>query len=384
MSMIFGFAAQNSLADESRTLSSADEQNNPHQYQESYLYTGYNFVAPSRQSQSLKDMLEDYAKNYLALNNESLNQTSVDSVINVDKNQNGFNINFDNNIIGVTSGQNRFTPNGNSSNNDNSSGSSSSQLVIDDIAYAAANTAESSTWDGETIFVTDGTTNQLISCTQSNGKYTCHTAVSNLNNPQDILVINNFIYIINSNKQLHANGDITKCNINSSGYIYSCSPFALNIQNPVWFHYTPPTISISGFVYSGMTTPTQAINCSIDYSSGNLFNCLSDPSTISMAYISKYYNNAYYRPYSDKLPPAIQKCATQDATICTPMTNSLLVYPLSVSINQNRIFISNETYNNTTPASILKCSMDLQTCSILTQAITSPMGIAVYNFSPAS
>ncbi len=198
-----------------------------------------------------------------------------------------------------------------------------------------------------------------------------------MNDPQDILVINNYIYIINSHPYGET-GDFTRCRINSYGFIDSCGQNKINIKNPVWFYYAPPNIHISDFVYSGdgRKIPQSAIQCKVD-NQGNFINCNQDSETLSMYYISKTYNGSYYRPYSSG-SAYVEKCATVDAEFCTNLHNEQLVYPLSLSFNNNRMFISNQKSGS--GHNILKCSVDMKTCEVITNSIPSPKCISVFNF----
>ncbi|AUR51667.1 hypothetical protein [Aquella oligotrophica] len=284
------------------------------------------------------------------------------------------NINFDESVVSVYI----------ESHTTNESGYGSS-LIINDGFYLRNNLAatESISENVETIFVTDNVMNQLISCRENKGIYKCHTAVSNLNEPQDILVVNNYIYIVNSHEEGES-GDITRCKITNQGYIDSCGQERVNIINPVFFYYNPPNINISGFEYSGSgrAIPLQAIQCTLD-AKGDFINCNPDYQTLSAFYYSKYYNGSYYRTHSGTTNSYIDKCASIDATRCISMPNEHLVYPLSLSINQDKMFISNAKPANIKP-DILKCSMDMSKCDVVTNSIISPMCIGVFNFKRTS
>lgn len=304
---------------------------------------------------------ESYDSKLLSKKNESVNNVQPKN----------YTMNFDENVIAVVP-MTGISPDKDPENNSNS-------IVINDREYSQNNTQNMESGDGygETIFVTDDIMSQLVSCKESKGIYTCHGAVSNLNNPQDVLVIGNYIYIINSHKQGES-GDITRCSINSVGYISSCGQQQINMINPVFFYYNSPYIYISDFVYlGGGIKPKHAIQCMID-NNGSFINCNEDHDITSMEFLSKYYNNSYYRPHSYQ-GVYIEKCTTADALYCDQMTNKMLISPLSLSINHDRIFISN-TNPSLINAEILKCSMDMESCSVVTRDIKSPMCIAIYNF----
>ena len=370
--LIYSLFSHNSLAANINSTSNINEKKNKESQTQNSSIFSVKFVEQLK----LKDKLQNSIFNDLSHNHESLNQNSFNDINNINPNidnkPENFNIVFDNSMLGISA------PPANHLNNESSYSTGPS---VDDSLYMKNNPPSSKLADdksyGETIFVTDEIENKLISCTENNGAYKCHTAVSNLNNPQDILIIRNSIYIANSHT-FGESGDIVKCNINNTGYIDGCAQTAINMKNPTFFYYSPPYVHISNFVYSGgPTKPTEAIQCSID-TNGSFTNCNEDRNTISMSYISKHYNNAYYRTYSKAPPSAIENCSTADAVFCNRMPNELLVSPLSLSINHDRIFISNSKPN--TVPDILKCSMDMKNCSVVTNEIKSPMCIGVYNF----
>jgi len=328
-----------------------------------------NFIDP----QKIKDALLNNGINYLRRISESGNLNSLNDKHNVKLNNP--NINFDEAVVSV------YIESQNS--NESSPGNS---LVINDGFYIKNNLTATESVNGnvETVFITDNATNQLISCRENNGSYKCHTAVSNLNNPQDILVINSYIYIVNSHKDGES-GDVTRCNVTNQGYIDSCGQTKINIINPIFFYYNPPNVNISGFEYSssGRRTPLQAIQCSMD-ARGNFINCNPDYDTLSAFYISKYYNGNYYRTHSSPPNSYIEKCVPVDAIECINLPNGQLVSPLSLSINHDRIFVSNAKPPNTTKPDILKCSLDMKNCDVITNDVTSPMCIGVFNFKRTS
>lgn len=325
-----------------------------------------NFTAAGKNdNKSLEDGI-----NYLRRVSESENANLSNDKSNIEPDS--FKINFDENVVSVYI----------ESNNTNDDDSENS-LIINDGFYIRNNlmSSESVSDSIETVFVTDYVTNQLISCRENKGSYKCHIALSKLNAPQDILVINNYIYIVNSYKEGESGG-VTRCNITNQGYIDSCGETRINIINPMFFYYNPPNINISDFEYSGSgrTTPRNAIQCLVD-ANGN-FNCIPDNKTLSAFYYSKYYNNSYYRTHSNPPNSYIEKCSTVDSLSCINMPNEHLVSPLSLSINKDRIFISNAKSGNAKPE-ILKCSMDMKSCDVITNSIISPMCIGVFNFKQA-
>lgn len=327
-----------------------------------------NFIDPGRtSSKALENGI-----GYLRRVSESENQNS--SKNKLDKKNNSFNVNFDETVVSVYI-----------ESHDRNEDNTGNSLIINDGFYLRNNSlaTESGNESVETIFITDDVMNQLISCRDNNGSYKCHTAVSNLNHPQDLLVINNYLYIINAHNTGES-GDVTRCNVTNQGYIDSCGQERINIINPVFFYYNPPNINISGFEYSGSgrTTPRNAIQCIMD-AKGNLINCNPDNETLSAFYYSKYYKGNYYRTNSGTTDSYIDKCASIDATRCISMPNAHLVYPLSLSINQDRIFVSNAKPANIKP-DILKCSMDMSKCDVVTNSITSPMCVGVFNFKRTS
>lgn len=256
---------------------------------------------------------------------------------------------------------------------DDANKESSPILQIDDLDYNESNTAESE--PQEIIFVTDYQQNQLISCSKGVADYRCHVAVSNLNNPQDILILGNYIYIINS----HATGkigDITRCQINNQGIITSCATAQLNMVNPIFFSYQPPYVYISDFVWSGGSIkPDSALQCTLD-SYGNLVNCTPDTSLTSMYFISKEYHNYFYRTHSYPAPATIEKCSNVNSSQCTELINPLLEYPLNLRVTMDHIYITNAVASG--EPTILKCSLDMLSCQIITNQIPSPMCIAVF------
>ncbi len=340
------------------------------------LFKGSIFSSDFFNLQKFRDKFQekDTISNRLS-SHEQFYQNSVVNKVNqnTDKKVNSFNINFDDEPAAIP-----VSPGANNSDN------SYNNPVINDIMYMKNNppTNESNIGHGETVFITDGSdggSNQLISCVENSGSYKCHTAVSDLNDPQDILVINNYMYIVNRFKE-NESGAITKCNINSAGYISKCELTRINMINPTFFYYSPPYVYISQMVYSGGgEKPKQAFQCILDNKSGNLINCNQDYDTLSVYYYTKNYNKFYYRTHSWPSPPFIEKCDTIDAQICSPMSNKLLVYPTSLSINHDRIFISNAK-DPSVAQEVLRCTMDMQSCSVVTNSLRAPRCIGVFNF----
>ena len=323
-----------------------------------------NFLDPQK---PISGFFKEDINNHQEIYNKESQSAPPDFGVGKNLNSNNFDINFNDLLI--------------AGGHANESYGNESHPIINDIDYMRQfmqnNPGFESSTEVETVFVSDDVENSLMSCIEFKGKYTCHTAVSNLNNPLDILVINNYIYIINSHQQNQA-GSYTRCRINNYGFIDSCGQTALNIINPAWFYYNPPNVHISDFVYSGDSkkVPKSAIQCNVD-NRGNFINCNPDSETLSMYYISKAYNGYYYRPHSFG-SAHIAKCATVDADFCTNLYNQQLVYPLSLSFNNNRMFISNQKSGS--GHNILKCSVDLKTCEVITNSISSPKCISVFNF----
>lgn len=302
------------------------------------------------------------------LKNESFySYQSLVKIGNIKRQSNNFKIDFtDIPINNINKAESNFADN--------------NGVVINDELYKIANqNVEEISGNNEIIFVSDNVENKLISCaTTNNNYYTCHTAVSNLDNPQDILVINQYIYIIDAHKDGES-GDVTRCNITDSGYIDGCGQTPVDIINPIFFYYNPPYVYISDFVYAGnvQSKPKQVIKCTIA-NNGDFINCNNDDSSFSMSYISKYYNQSYYRPHSYLGVSSIERCGSLFAGDCQQMTNKVLVYPLSISINNDRIFITNAKSGNAA-SEVLKCSMDMTNCTLISDSIKSPMCIGVFN-----
>lgn len=260
-------------------------------------------------------------------------------------------------------------------NNNQTANDAESNLtpVINDLDYNESSSAESTAQ--EIIFITDNQQNQLISCTNDNKNSQCHVAVSNLNNPQDILILGNYIYIINSHAT-GSNGDITRCQINNNGLITHCSIATLNMINPVFFSYQPPYVYISDFVWSGGNIkPNSSLQCSVD-SYGDLINCTPEYNLTSMNFISKEYQGYYYRAHSYPAPATIEKCSYINSTQCQELINPLLEYPLNLRVASDYIYITNAVANG--QPSVLKCSLDLLSCQIITNQLPSPMCIAIF------
>lgn len=332
------------------------------------------FVDPVLSSSNNNVLMNKLAE-FLNINESPLMKKQLQNLPTV---MESFEINFDNNPGGLSLQE---------SNDD--SETSAGGLVIDDKKhmkeYEKNNHDSQDNSNKETIFVTDSAENQLISCRETNGKYNCHTAVNNFNNPQDVLVVNNYIYIVNSHPYGES-GDIIKCNINNHGFIYSCGLRPIDIVNPAFFYYSPPHIYISEFVYSGnKDKPFDAIRCDIDMANGNLVNCIKDSSITSMAFVSKYNNFSFYRTYFKDSIAHIEKCDNLNSDYCVKMSNSLLLVPLSLSIYNDDLFISNAQLilpdgTSAGEPSILRCSIDLKKCKIIIQSIKNPMCIGVYQF----
>lgn len=322
----------------------------------------------------------DAAEYQRRLNNDILNNANVSKSSNLFSDKSGKNYaqqTIDDNlpIANTKSGTSSSAP---ESNNQTES---TNNVIINDLDYQRNNSngsSELSTGFGETVFITDSAQNTLMSCVDEDGAYKCHIALSNLNDPQDILVLRNHLYLINSN-QLGESGVIVKCDINNYGYINSCNQQKINIINPIFFYSQGASVYISDFVYDGdgKTKPTSALQCTLD-GRGNLINCNPDNNILSMYFISKEYNHSYYHAKSFRKPAAIDKCATIDAVNCIHLTNDLFVYPIALSINHDRFFITNQ-HADSTPHEVLKCTMDMKKCVIVT-TMQMPTAIGVYNF----
>lgn len=258
---------------------------------------------------------------------------------------------------------------------------SDNNVIINDLTYQKTNSNDSSALNtsfGETVFISDSAQNTLMSCVDENGVYKCHVALSNLNNPQDILVVRNHLYLINSSHSVES-GAIVKCNINNYGYIDNCNHQRINIINPIFFYSHGASIYISDMVYAGdgKINPTSALQCTLD-GAGNLINCNPDKNILSAYFIRKTYNNSYYHTNAFHPPASIERCATIDAVNCTHLTNDLFVYPLALSINHDRFFITNQHADSSTPE-VLKCTLDMKKCVVVTN-MQAPTAIGVYNF----
>ena len=325
-----------------------------------------NFVNPNS-SKSTHNIDEMFAYHHLQ-ESQSISKPMNTNLLT--KQLQGFNISFDDEV----------TSNSSVPESINSEGSSHSGLVINDSCYMQRNSNQDLDIDSEghveTIFVSDFSADQLIGCRERDGSYTCTPSVSKLNNPQDILVVDKFIYIINSHRNIGESGDLIKCNITDSGYISGCGMTRINLINPIFFYSAPPYIYISEFVYSdGQDKQFSALKCEIEYATGNLTHCSHDSSLSAMSYISKFNNGVYYRPHANNGIGYIEKCNNLASKDCLKMANNSVTLPLSISINYENMFIADAT------SRIIRCSLDLQKCKTITESIKSPMCIGVYNFT---
>lgn len=218
------------------------------------------------------------------------------------------------------------------------------------------------------IYISDNDANQIFSCTNNTQGNTlkCHIAINNLFGPQNILVIEQKLYILNIK-----NSNITVCNINSVGTLVNCSNTLLPISNPVHFYYDQQQLYISDFGVK------QVIRCDLD-NNGDLSSC-DRASNIYPALFSTVNLNGYN--YSTNyFKNAINKCINMYSDACTLIKDPTIKGPLTFAVYNNQAYIVNAI--NSSAYNISACNIqsngDLSDCHIVVNNLPMPIGIAGY------
>jgi len=248
--------------------------------------------------------------------------------------------------------------------------------------YASVESQNNEMHELSVIYITENSIDRVISCTVIKGSYDvataggtnsshkipigishCQIVVKGLSNPQNIMVNQQKLYIVN-----YANARVTACDLDRLGNVSGCMDIALPLMHPVYI--TQPSsqqIYVSSFPESGLV---KMVSCAVD-SDGGLHHC-GNPATINKnllpqgevhgyTYVSNYFNNA------------IDKCSNNS---CKMLTGIALTQPLSIYVSQNSAYIANAD-------SLVGCGVDATTgdlfaCKVLAHGLHLPLGIAQY------
>lgn len=202
----------------------------------------------------------------------------------------------------------------------------------------------------------------------------CSTVISSTNNlsgPDNILIINNDIYIVNS-----GNNSVTSCNLSTNGGVSSCNNYTVQVKYPMYImQASQQQLYIYG-VPNGQGIASAA-SCTAD-NNGNVINC-GNPTTInvtslpypkigSYTYTTNYYSNG------------INKCM---GLSCQVLSNILMSGqnngPTTVTATSNDVYITN--YNDLVGCGIDQNSGNFFNCKILTSSLNNAEGVAIYNIS---
>lgn len=202
----------------------------------------------------------------------------------------------------------------------------------------------------------------------------CTTLLSNTNSisgPDNILVINNDIYIVNS-----GNSSVTSCNLSTNGGISDCNNYTVQVKYPMYItEASQQQLYIYGVPNGQGMAP--AASCTTD-NNGNIINC-DNPTTINVTSLP-YPKIGGYTYTTNFYSNGINKCV---GLSCQLLNNILMPGanngPTAVVATNNNVYITN--CNSLVGCGIDQNSGNFFNCKVLSNSLNNSSGVAIYNIS---
>lgn len=212
------------------------------------------------------------------------------------------------------------------------------------------------------IYISEYDNNDVIACNIKSNVFTrCHAVVTDLNGPENILVYNNKLYILDFNVPA-----ITFCDLNHFGEASNCHKEAIPLEYPVYI------LANNRQLYVSDMGEHNVIGCNLNYN-GDLLSCYNKANVSKDQFEMVYFKNYSYRV--NNLANLIDRCATNKAE-CSVIKDSVINGPLTLSIANGYAFISNY---NTNSVSMCNIEQDgsFTSCRVGVSGLNFPIGIAV-------
>ena len=212
-----------------------------------------------------------------------------------------------------------------------------------------------------TVYISEYDKNDVIACNVQDGVFTaCNTAVSRLNGPENLLVYNHKLYIVNLNNSM-----LTICTLDNFGQASDCHETLLSLNAPIYVQVNHNQLYVSDFgVHS-------VVLCNIQ-SNGGIFNC-NNISSISPNQF-KTINYANYSYTVNNSSSSITKCAL-GTQVCSVIKDIAFNGPLTLAIVNNYAYVSNYNSNAVTICQIQN-NGDFTKCAIGVAGLSFPVGIS--------
>lgn len=218
------------------------------------------------------------------------------------------------------------------------------------------------------ISVTNGASND--SGKTPTGIANCNPIIGSANNiegPDNLLVYNNNIYVVNSE-----NKSVTSCNLSKSGGINNCNNFIVPVAYPMFItQVSAQQLYIYGTPNSQNIAP--AASCTTD-NNGNIISC-GNAFTINVSSLPYPVVDGYtYTTNYNK--SVVNKCIGQT---CQYLNDILISGPTAIATTSNSAYIISDT-------SLVGCGIDRNSgnffnCSILNNNLNDSEGVAIYNIN---
>ena len=262
-----------------------------------------------------------------------------------------------------------------SSKNQLESGVNSESIDFGGIATSSEYVYQNNNENVDVLYISEYDTNRIISCDITALKLVnCSTALTGLAGPQNIIIINKKIYIIN---RLIAT--ITACDLQHNGKIISCKNTSLPIKDPVRIIYDS-----GGVFYISDFGVKSIISCELN-NNGSITRCAKavgiHPNLLEYTTFGGYgYSNGYSAN-------AINKCSMNynESLSCSQIKDPAIKNPLTIRILNNHAYIINMTESKTQATHITSCAIlpngDFTGCMNIANNFKLALGLAIYTRS---
>jgi hypothetical protein len=221
------------------------------------------------------------------------------------------------------------------------------------------------------IYISEYDTNKIISCDITAHKLVnCSTALTGLAGPQNIIIINKKIYIVN-----RITATITACDLLHNGKISSCNNTPLPIKDPIHIIYDS-----GGVFYISNFNAKLISSCELD-NNGNITMCVK---TVGIhPNLFKYTTLSGYGYSPGFLVNAINKCSNiYNEPSCIQIKDPTIKGPLTIKILNNYAYIISMTNSDTQVTDITSCEIlpngDFTGCIKIANNLKLAIGLAVY------